>query len=108
MALAVTAAGTTDGPAVATKIREVANPPGTVVCPGQWRKAFRFLAKGKDINYEGALGPVDLDERGNATGLTFGIFKVQSDGSTALVSIFGAGPQPACTDDDEVDDEVDD
>ncbi len=103
MALAVTAAGTTDGPAVAAKIREVANPPGVVVCPGQWRKAFRLLAKGKDINYEGALGPVDLDERGNATGIAFGIYKVQPDGSTALVSIFGAGPQPACEDDDEGD-----
>ncbi len=103
MALAVTAAGTTDGPAVAAKIREVANPPGVVVCPGQWRKAFRLLAKGKDINYEGALGPVDLDDRGNATGIAFGIYKVQPDGSTALVSIFGAGPQPACEDDDEGD-----
>jgi ABC-type branched-subunit amino acid transport system substrate-binding protein len=106
MALAVTAAGTTDPAAVAAKIREVANPPGVVVCPGQWRNAFRLLAKGKDINYEGALGPVDLDERGNATGLAFGIFKVQADGSTALVSLFGAGPQPACEyDDDEGDDE---
>jgi len=105
MALAVTAAGTTDGPAVAAKMREVANPPGVVVCPGQWRKAFRLLAKGKDINYEGALGPVDLDERGNATGITFGLFKVQPDGATALVTNFGAGPQPACEDDDASDGE---
>jgi len=101
MALAVTAAGTTDGPAVAAKIREVANPPGVVVCPGQWRKAFRFLAQGKDINYEGASGLVDLDERGNATGIAFGIYKFQSDGSTSLVSLFGAGPPPACEVDDE-------
>jgi ABC-type branched-subunit amino acid transport system substrate-binding protein len=108
MALAVTAAGTTDGPAVAAKFREVANPPGKVVCPGQWRKAFRFLMKGKDINYEGALGPVDLDERGDATGIAFGIFKVQSAGSTALVNSFGAGPQPACPDDDEDENEEDD
>jgi ABC-type branched-subunit amino acid transport system substrate-binding protein len=111
MALAVTAAGTTDGPAVAAMLRKVANPPGTVVCPGQWGKAFRLLAKGKDINYEGALSPVDLDERGNATGLALGLFKFQPDGSTTLVRTFGAGPQPACEDDrtgDQDDDEGDD
>jgi ABC-type branched-subunit amino acid transport system substrate-binding protein len=101
MALAITAAGTTEGAAVAAKIREVANPPGVVICPGQWRKAFRFLAKGKDINYEGALGPVDLDERGNPTGLAFGIFRVQPGGVTsAQVSNFGFPPHPVCEDDD--------
>ena len=103
MALAVTAAGTTDGAAIAAKLREVANPPGVVVCPGQWRKAFRMLAKGKDINYEGALSPVDLDERGNATGLTLGLFKFQPDGSTVLASTFGGGPQPDCGDDEDDD-----
>jgi len=106
MALAVTAAGTTEGTAVAAQIRNVANPPGRVVCPGQWRKAFRLLAKGKDINYEGALGPTDLDERGNATGLAFGLFRVQPGGATsAQVSIFGAGAHPVCDDDAEGDDE---
>ena len=97
MSLAIVAAGTTNGPAVAAKFRQVANPPGKVVCPGQWRKAVRLLAAGKDINYEGASGPIDLDERGNATGITFGIFKVQADGTTALVGNFGAPPvQPRC------------
>ncbi len=52
--------------------------------PGPVEKAFRLLAKGKAINYEGALGPVDLDERGSATGLAFGIFKVQPGGQQAL------------------------
>jgi len=106
MALAITAAGTTEPSAVAGQIRNVANPPGTVICPGQWQKAFRLLAKGKDINYEGALGPVDLDERGNSTGLTFGIFRVQPGGSTsAQVSNFGFPAHPVCTDTDEGDDE---
>jgi hypothetical protein len=109
MALAVTAAGSTEGTAVAAQIRRVANPPGRVICPGQWRKAFRLLAKGKDINYEGALGPVDLDERGNATGLAFGIFRVQPGGATsAQVSNFGFGAHPACTDGNEHDGHDDD
>jgi ABC-type branched-subunit amino acid transport system substrate-binding protein len=97
MSLAIVSAGTTSGPAVAAQLRRVANPPGKVVCPGQWRKAVRLLAAGADINYEGASGPVDLDERGNATGIAFGIFKVQPDASTALVGTFGApATQPQC------------
>ena len=105
MALAITAAGTTEPSAVAGQIKNVANPPGTVICPGQWQKAFRLLAKGKDINYEGALGPVDLDERGNATGLTFGIFRVLAGGATsAQVGGFGFPAHPACIDDDTSDD----
>ena len=60
-------------------------------------KAFRLLSKGKDINYEGALGPVDLDERGNATGITYGAFNVQPDGSTTLAGTVGTPAQPRCS-----------
>ena len=96
MSLAISAAGTTSARAVSAKVREVSNPPGKVVCPGQWRKAFRLLTKGKDINYEGALGSVDIDERGNATGITYGAFNVQPDGSTLLSNTFGSPPPPRC------------
>jgi ABC-type branched-subunit amino acid transport system substrate-binding protein len=107
--LAITAAGTTDGPSIAARLREVANPPGKVVCPGQWRKAFRWLAMGKDINYEGALGPVDFDERGNATGFTYGVHNFRPDGSTALVGTFGLPAQQLdCDADDEEDGWADD
>jgi ABC-type branched-subunit amino acid transport system substrate-binding protein len=108
MALAITAAGTTDGAAIAAKLREVTNPPGVCVYPGEWRKAFRLLAKGKDINYEGALGSVDLDERGNATGIAYGIFNVQPDGSPTLLRTFQpAAQQSACEADDDVEDDND-
>jgi len=108
MALAITAAGSTDGAAIAARLKEVANPPGVCVYPGEWRKAFRLLAKGKDINYEGALGPVDLDERGNATGIAYGIFSIQPDGVPALLRTFQpAGQQSACDADDADDDDDD-
>jgi branched-chain amino acid transport system substrate-binding protein len=106
MALAMTAAGTTEPAAVARQIRRVANPPGAVICPGQWQKAFKLLAEGKDINYEGALGPVDLDERGNPTGLSFGIFRVQGNGATsAQVGNFGFPPHAVCSDEDNDEDD---
>ena len=97
MSLAITAAGTTEAPAVVAQLRNVANPPGKVVCPGQWQKAFRLLSKGKDINYEGALGPVDFDERGNPTGITYGAYNVQPDGSTTLTGAIGTPAQPRCS-----------
>jgi len=46
-------------------LRKVANPPGTVILPGEFAKAFKLLKEGKDINYEGAGGAVDFDENGD-------------------------------------------
>lgn len=46
-------------------LRDVANPPGVVVKPGEFKKAFELLKQGKDINYEGAAGAVDFDENGD-------------------------------------------
>jgi len=46
-------------------LRYVANPPGVVVKPGEFKKAFELLDKGKDINYEGAAGSVNFDKNGD-------------------------------------------
>jgi branched-chain amino acid transport system substrate-binding protein len=47
------------------QLRNVANPPGIVVMPGEFEKAFSLLEQGKSINYEGAAGSVDFDENGD-------------------------------------------
>ena len=68
VALAAAKAGTTTDPvAIRDALRDVANPPGEVVGPGLdgIAKALALLAEGKDINYEGAAGPVDFDENGD-------------------------------------------
>ena len=46
-------------------MRAVANPPGEVVIPGEFKKAFALLKQGKQINYEGAAGSVDFDRHGD-------------------------------------------
>jgi len=46
-------------------MRFVANPPGEVVIPGEFQKAFDLLKQGKQINYEGAAGSVDFDKYGD-------------------------------------------
>jgi ABC-type branched-subunit amino acid transport system substrate-binding protein len=46
-------------------LREVANPPGVFIGPGEFEKAFVELKAGKPINYEGASGSVDFDANGD-------------------------------------------
>jgi ABC-type branched-subunit amino acid transport system substrate-binding protein len=46
-------------------LRFVANPPGEVIKPGEFKKAFELLDQKKDINYEGASGSVDFDANGD-------------------------------------------
>jgi hypothetical protein len=48
-------------------VMSVANAPGTKIYPGQLKKALHLLAKGKDINYEGATG-VEFTQVGEAFG----------------------------------------
>jgi len=65
-ALAVQAAGTVDGEAIAQKIRYVANPPGVVVY--SYVEGMLQLRLGNDINYEGASGPCDFNDVGDIMG----------------------------------------
>ena len=67
-ALAIQKAGRADRAAIRAALREVANPPGEVVGPGEWAKARALIAQGAAINYEGASGPVDFNEAGDAQG----------------------------------------
>jgi len=53
------------GKNIRDNLRYVANPPGEVIKPGEFKKAFELLNQKKDINYEGASGSVDFDENGD-------------------------------------------
>ena len=68
LALAIQKAGSTDGTAIRDALRQVANPPGTEILPGEWAKAVELLKKGEDINYTGASGSLDFDEKGDVAG----------------------------------------
>ncbi len=46
-------------------LRAIAAPPGEVIMPGEFKKAFDLLKKGRQINYEGAAGSVDFDRNGD-------------------------------------------
>jgi len=68
MALAIDKAGSTDGTAVRDALRAVADPPGKEFGPGQFADAKAALARGEDINYQGAAGTQDFDSHGDVPG----------------------------------------
>ena len=53
------------GRSIRDQIRDVANPPGHFIKPGEFEAAFELLRQGREINYEGASGSVDFDENGD-------------------------------------------
>ena len=68
LALAMTAAGSTDGPAVAAQVPRVLSPPGTDVY--SYADGVAALERGEDINYDGASSSLDLNKDGNLTSPT--------------------------------------
>ncbi|MBM3518563.1 MAG: hypothetical protein FJX56_11995, partial [Alphaproteobacteria bacterium] len=70
LALAIEKAGRTYGRAVRDTVRLVATVPGVRVMPGEWGTAAAAIARGRDVNYEGAAGPAEFDRFGDvAAGL---------------------------------------
>ncbi|HET6520187.1 MAG TPA: ABC transporter substrate-binding protein, partial [Geminicoccaceae bacterium] len=89
LALAIEKAGSTEGEAIRDALREVANPPGETVLPGEFAKAKELLAAGQDVNYEGAAGSQDFDEAGDVPG-TYSHWAVK-DGQIVEVELIRPG-----------------
>jgi branched-chain amino acid transport system substrate-binding protein len=68
IALAIQKAGSADRAAIARNLRDVSNGPGTAVGPGEFARAKELLAAGTDIDYQGASGPLEFNEAGDAAG----------------------------------------
>jgi branched-chain amino acid transport system substrate-binding protein len=79
IALAIEKAGAAERGKIAAALREVANAPGEVIRPGEWAKAKQLIAEGEDVNYEGASGNVDFDDKGDVAGL-YGVNTVGESG----------------------------
>ncbi|MBB4264839.1 ABC transporter substrate-binding protein [Roseospira visakhapatnamensis] len=86
LSLAALKAGSTDPVAVRDALRDVANPPGEKVGPGQFAKAMELLAAGTDIDYEGAAGSQNFDTHGDVAG-TFELWEIQ-DGQFETITVF--------------------
>ncbi|MBM0740464.1 ABC transporter substrate-binding protein [Phormidium sp. CLA17] len=82
LALSAQAAKTNTGEAIKGKLREVANAPGVEV--SDVCKGLKLLKEGKDINYQGASGNVDVDGNGDVIGV-YDVWKVEADGKLTTV-----------------------
>ena len=84
VALAIEQAGSADRGAISAALREVANAPGMVIRPGEWRKAKEAIAAGQDVNYEGASGAIEFDDNGDVAGV-YSLNVVGDDGTWTAV-----------------------
>ncbi|MDJ0659521.1 MAG: ABC transporter substrate-binding protein [Crocosphaera sp.] len=80
--LAAEAAKANTGEAIQSKIREVANGPGTEVSDPC--EAIALVRDGEDINYQGASGNVDIDENGDVVG-SYDVWTVTAEGTTEVI-----------------------
>lgn len=86
IALATEKAGALDHTAIRDNLRDIANPPGETINPGSdgFTQAVELIAAGEDINYEGAAGPVDLDENGDVLIGAIEVWRVDAANETLV------------------------
>ena len=80
LALAVEKAGSLDDRvAIRDALYSISAPPGEAYGPGQLAEALDAVRNGRDIDYTGAAGSFDIDDRGD-TALEVIMFKVLGNG----------------------------
>jgi ABC-type branched-subunit amino acid transport system substrate-binding protein len=92
--LAMIAADSTDGQKTAAKIKEISTAPGKKV--NTIPEAAEALKAGEEIDYDGASGPIDLDDSGTAIS-SFEIFEAK-DGKWETIKFYPAAEVKAFTD----------
>jgi len=76
--LAAVAAGSTDGPDMAGELQDITGPGGDKYTFEQLPDAIRALQDGNDIDYEGASGPVDLNDDGDPESGVYDLFRYRN------------------------------
>ena len=93
--LAAVTAGSTDGQKMADKLIDITAPGGIEYSWQQLPDAIRALEEGKDIDYTGASGPLDMDVHGNPTKGVFDVYQYASGGLKAVGEVAVEKPNPA-------------
>ncbi len=84
LALAIEAAGKAEGPAIRDNLQAV-SAGGEIFAAKDFSAAIAAIKAGSDINYEGASGSVDLDEKGDPIA-PYDVWKVQDGAVTVIES----------------------
>lgn len=88
-ALAMHQGGEASGTAIAENIRSVSRPEGETVTVGEFGRAVDLLDEGEEINYDGASGPADLNEKLEPIS-RFALLEVVSGGETEVAEVVEA------------------
>lgn len=75
IALAAARAGSDDPREIADAMAEVSGPPGKKFTFEQLQQAITAAEAGEDIDYEGASGPIDLDDNGDPGSSNYGTWE---------------------------------
>ena len=73
--LSAVAAGEANGEKMAAEVRDISAPPGTSYSWEQLPEAIKALQDGKDINYIGATGEIDMNDAGDATSGVYDLYR---------------------------------
>jgi branched-chain amino acid transport system substrate-binding protein len=92
--LSAVAAGSTDGQSMADELIDITAPGGDEFSWQQLPDAVRALEDGKDINYTGASGPIDMDVHGDPTAGVFDVYQYTPD-LEAVGEVSVSKPNPA-------------
>jgi branched-chain amino acid transport system substrate-binding protein len=93
--LAAVAAGSTDGQEMADHLIDITAPGGDKFTWQQLPDAIKALEDGKDIDYTGASGPIDMDIQGNPTAGVFDVYQYNGDELKVVDEVPVEKPNPA-------------
>lgn len=79
IALAAYAANSTDGTDIGSYLQQVSGGSGDGEKVTSFADAAALLAEGEQVDYDGASGPITLDENGDPTEATIGIYEYADD-----------------------------
>ncbi len=91
IALAAQAAGSVEGQSIRDQLRGIGGPPGQIVLgtPASVADGLRWLAAGREIDYEGAASTLDWDEHGDLREGYVGIWRfTQDEGIEEVDTVF--------------------
>ncbi len=83
IALAALAAGSTEGVDIASKLQEVSGGSGDGEKATDFASAAQIILDGGIVDYDGPSGPITLDDAGDPTEATIGIFEYGDDNTYA-------------------------
>jgi branched-chain amino acid transport system substrate-binding protein len=94
--LAAVAAGSTDGQQMADELIDITAPGGDEYSWQQLPDAIEALEDGKDIDYTGASGPIDMDVHGDPSSGVYDVYQYKPAGGLEVVGeVSVSKPNPA-------------